>query len=168
MIVSSALSTVLGTPDLVFGDINEPLPNGFYLRALDKMPEAGRIEKAQNDLAGVAWVSDVQIAGPLVIGRYNYTCFSRTEEEKSRNLFLFDTRNGTTRDFAAESDLAIAADTSIHLTPTPLFRGPRTAYQRISGFLLLLAGVAPPLAAGTWLISQLRCLTKRRLIDPQS
>jgi hypothetical protein len=35
LVLSSILSSFLGTPDLVFGDINEPLPNGFTLEALD-------------------------------------------------------------------------------------------------------------------------------------
>jgi hypothetical protein len=36
VIASSILSSFIGTPDLLFGDINEPLPNGFKLFALDK------------------------------------------------------------------------------------------------------------------------------------
>jgi hypothetical protein len=33
LVLSSILTSVLGTPDLVFGDINEPLPNGLTLEA---------------------------------------------------------------------------------------------------------------------------------------
>jgi hypothetical protein len=156
LVASSIFSTWLWTPDILFGDINEPLPNGFYLRALDKMPEAGRIERENDAIAGVAWVSDLQVAGPLVLGKYDYTYFPKSEKEKSRNLFLFDTRSGIIEDFANESDLAAAANARVHLTPTPKFRGERRLYQRIPSFLLLLIGVIPPFVVAALLIRRIR------------
>src|ERR1700730_14122476 len=73
VIASTILSSFLGTPDLLFGDINEPLPNGFKLFALDKMPEDGLI-KRDND-GQVRWVSDLQTSGPFVLGKYDYKYF---------------------------------------------------------------------------------------------
>ncbi|HEX3985451.1 MAG TPA: hypothetical protein VHX13_02480 [Acidobacteriaceae bacterium] len=56
LVLSSALSVFPGTPDLVFGDIHEKLPNGYTLDALDKMPECGVIQNTHNPSAEVAWV----------------------------------------------------------------------------------------------------------------
>ena len=86
LILSSALSSVLETPDLVFGDINEALPNGFTLEALDKMPEGGHIQKAGDNSIRVAWVASLQVKGPFVLGKYDYTYFHRTTEETGRDF----------------------------------------------------------------------------------
>jgi len=122
VIASTILSSFLGTPDLLFGDINEPLPNGFKLFALDKMPEDGLI-KRDND-GQVGWVSDLQTSGPFVLGKYDYKYFPKTEDQSNRNFFLFDTRNGKAQDFATESDLSKVANVPVHLTPTQFFRAP--------------------------------------------
>jgi hypothetical protein len=150
LVLSSVLSGVLGTPDLVFGDIREALPNGFTLEALDKMPECGHIQKP-GDAIQVAWVGSVQVEGRYVLGKYDYTYFPKTAEEVGRNFFLLDTRSHEIRDFASESELAASAKTAIHLTPTPYFKGLRSPTRRISNILLLLIAVVPPLASGAFL-----------------
>ncbi|UWZ83183.1 hypothetical protein [Occallatibacter riparius] len=151
LIVSAMLSRLIGTPDLLFGDINEALPNGYRLTALDKMPEAGRIAKDGDSIHGVAWVGSVQVEGPYVLGHYDYTYFPRKIEEAERNYFLFDTRGGQTTDFANEDQLASAVKRAVNLTPTESFHGPRSSGQRISMVAFLIAGAAP-LAVGFWLL----------------
>lgn len=151
LILSSALSSVLGTPDLVFGDINEALPNGFTLEALDKMPEDGHIQKAGDNSIQVAWVGSLQVEGPIVLGKYDYTYFPRTPEETGRDFFLFDTRTHEIRNFASESELAASAKTIIHLTPTPYFKGLSSFRHHVSNAFLLFISVAPPLAAALFL-----------------
>ena len=159
VICSSILSSSLGTPDLLFGDIDEPLPNGFHLSALDKMPEDGVIEKKNgNSPTEVAWVSDLQVVGQLVAGKYGYTYLPRTAEESDRNFFLFDSRSGTTRDFATELELAKAVDTPLHLTPTEYFHAPRLASHRVLDGVLFLIALGPPIAVGLWLLGHLRRL----------
>jgi hypothetical protein len=160
LILSSLLSGLIGTPDLVFGDIKERLPNGYRLMALDKMPEAGRIEKDGDSIHGVAWVRSVQVEGPYVLGSYDYTYFPRTTEEAGRDYFLFDTRCGQTTNFANESQLANAVKRAVHLTPTENFHGPESLGQRISMWVFLLITIALPLAVGVWLLLRLITLLK--------
>lgn len=152
LVISSALSGWIGTPDLVFGDINEALPSGYRLNALDKMPESGNIEKADDPIHGVGWVRSLQVEGPYVFGKYDYTYFPRTSEEIGRNYFLFDTRNGRTINFSSENQLANAVNTKIHLVPTESFRGPESTTQRVSTAAFLIVIVGPPLAVGFWLL----------------
>ena len=154
LIVSSALSGWLRTPDLIFGDINEALPNGYMLKALNKMPEAGNIEKTNDLVHEVGWVRSLQVDGPYVFGKYDYTYFPRTPEETGRNYFLFDTRNGNTTNFSTENQLAGVVKTTIHLTPTESFRGPVSIIQRISTAALLIIAVAP-FIVGLWLLFRL-------------
>jgi len=152
VLLSSMFSSLLGTPDLVFGDIKEILPNGYTLEALDKMPECGHIQKAGDSRFDVAWVRSAQIVGPYVLGQYDYTYFPKTPEESERNYFLFDTRNGETKDFASEAALAESINGNIYLTPTEFFRGTRPIRQRFASLCMYLIALVPPTAAGLWLI----------------
>jgi hypothetical protein len=155
LIVSSLFSGLVGTPDLVFGDINERLPNGYRLTALDKMPEAGRIEKAGDSVAGIAWVRSLQVEGPYVFGNYDYTYFPRTPEDVGRDYFLFDTRSGLTTNFATEDQLASVVKKTPHLTATESFHAPKSAGQRILTAVFLFTTVVPPLVIGVWLLFRL-------------
>ena len=151
-----------GLPDvssMLSGDINERLPNGFTLEALDKMPEVGHIQKAGDSSIKVAWVGAVQVEGPFVLGRYDYTYFPKTKKEDDRNFFIFDTRSGSVRDYASEATLAASSGTSVHLTATPYFHAPRTS-ERISGALFLVVVVVPPIAWAISLVSKLRAYLK--------
>ena len=63
-----------GEAGLLFGDISEPLPNGYRLAALGKMPDYGRIEAmagpaAEPQLTG--WIGRVAVEGPLIFGAYD-------------------------------------------------------------------------------------------------
>ena len=156
LVLSSVLSGLLGTPNLVFGDINEPLPNGFTLQALDKMPEAGHIQKAGDSLLQVAWVGAVQIDGPYVLGKYDYTYFPKTEQDTGRDFFMFDTRTGEIRNFASQTGLADSAKTDIHLTPTPYYHAPHSSKQLISSVVFLFITVVPPLAVALLLAWKFR------------
>lgn len=158
LIMSSALSGWIGTPDLVFGDINEALPNGYRLKALDKMPESGTIEKSADLVHGVGWVRSLEVQGPYVFGKYDYTFFPRTTEEVGRNYFLFDTRTGRTTNFVTEDQLAIAVNTKVHLTPNESFRGPKSTMQEISTAIFLILTVGSPLAVGFWILLRLAAL----------
>jgi hypothetical protein len=160
LILSGIVSIFVGTPDILFGDINESLPNGYHLHALDKMPVAGSIQKSGDSLAVVGWVGKLQTSGPLVLGKYDYTYFPRTTAEGDRNFFLFDTRSGAIENFATEAQLANAAHTSLHLISTPSFHGPKTAFQVISMDAMLLITFVPPAALTIWLIWRLRGFLK--------
>lgn len=166
IIASSILSSFIGTPDLLFGDINEPLPNGFKLSALDKMPEAGVI-KRDNDPLGLGWVSDLQTSGPFVLGKYDYRYFPKTEDQSNRNFFLFDTRNGKAQDFATESDLSKVANVPLHLTPTQFFHAPESLTSRVRDFVMFVIAFLPPIAIGLWLLRHFRKFIRAQKIDPE-
>lgn len=152
LVFSSVASGVLGTPDLVFGDIHENLQNGYVLTAINKMPECGEIQKPGDLSTGVAWVGAAQISGPDVLGKYDYTYFPRGPDQASRNYFLLDTRAGTVRDFATEEQLSTAAGTGVHLVPTGNFRGLSSLWERIAAGLFLIFLLGPPFAIGIWLL----------------
>ncbi|MES2220279.1 MAG: hypothetical protein V4587_04855 [Acidobacteriota bacterium] len=166
VVVSGILSSFIGTPDLLFGDINESLPNGYRLHALDKMPEAGSIQKDSNSLASVAWVGDLQIVGSKILGKYDYTYFSKAKGEVDRNFFLFDTQTGKVQNFATETQLTSAMGIVPHLTPTPYFHGSKTALQVISTYALLFVAFVPPAAIALWLLWRLRECLKGEPDDP--
>jgi len=160
LILSSILSSFLGTPDLFFGDIRENLPNGYTLEALDKMPECGHIQKAGSSQFQVAWVGSVQVAGPYVLGQYDYTYFPKTADDTGRNYFLLDTRTGNLSNFATESTLAAAVSVNTHLIPTPNFQGLQTFRSHVANWLFSLLAVVPPLIAGIRLMRNLLVFLK--------
>jgi hypothetical protein len=163
LVLSSAISGVLGTPDFVFGDIKEALPNGFTIEALDKMPECGHIQKAGDNSTEIAWVGKLQVEGPFVFGKYDYTYFPRTPEQTGRDFFLFDTRTHKITNFASESELANSAKSKIHLIPTAYFKGLRLSRQRVSNNFLLLLAVGPPFVTACFLLWRLLvCLRSDR------
>jgi hypothetical protein len=166
VICSAILSAPFGTPDLLFGDINEPLPNGFHLYAIDKMPEDGLIQRRGDALGQVGWVSELQVVGPYVAGEYGYHYFPRTETQATRNFFLFDTRTTTTRDFATEAELAGTLNVPLRLTATPYFHAPTSLPHHFLDAALWLVAFVPPVAAGLWLIWRFFGLIRSRNSDP--
>jgi hypothetical protein len=124
------------------------------------MPEAGHIQKAGTSVFQVAWVGSVQVDGPYVLGKYDYTYFPKTEQDTGRDFFILDTRTGEVRNFASETSLAASAKTNIHLTPTAYYHAPRSSKQLISGALFLFVAVIPPVALALLLIWKLRALLR--------
>ena len=159
LVASSMFSSLIQSPDLIFGDINEGLPNGYRLTALNKMPEAGCIETSDTSARAVYWVQSLQVEGPLIYGKYDYTNFPKTPKDAGKDYFLFDTRTGQTTDFSSEDQLANTAKRTIHLVPTESFRGSESTTQRISRTLLILA-LASPIGVGIWLLTRLMKLLR--------
>ena len=166
VVVSGILSSFVGTPDLLFGDINESLPNGYRLHALDKMPEAGSIQKDSDSLASVAWVGELQTVGSTVLGKYDYTYFPKAKGEDDRNFFSFDTQAGRVQNFATQTELTSATGIVPHLTPTPYFHGSKTVLQLISMYALLFVAFVPPAAIALLLLWRLREFLKSERDDP--
>ena len=158
LVISAGMSGFLGTPDLLFGDINESLTNGYQLHALSKMPEAGTIQRAGDSLAAVGWVGQIQTSGAMVLGKYDYTYFPQAPGETGRNYFLFDTHSGSLKSFATETALADAAHTEMHLTPISKFRGSRTLSQVLFTNAMLFIAFLPPTSLALWLLWRLRSL----------
>ncbi len=86
----------------LFGDIVEPLPNGYYLMALGKMPDFAQINHSSDISSGSIplskCVGGIAVEGPLVVGAYSHP-FSQFTAEGNQGFFLFDTRSGAVRDY---------------------------------------------------------------------
>jgi hypothetical protein len=96
-------------------------------------------------------VRSIQVDGPLVLGKYDYTYSPKTAEQTNRNFFLFDTRTGKPTDFATENQLQDAAKVKIILISNESFHGPRTTSEQIASGLFWIA-LALPGVIGLWLL----------------
>jgi hypothetical protein len=116
----------------LFGDIYEPLPNGYALKALGKMPDYGNIQfianpKIQPNLT--AWVGQLDVSGSLVFGAYSHA-YSIESSGDHLGYFALDTKSNQARDFATESELNEFAGHPVHLVDNALFRSTEAWYQR--------------------------------------
>jgi hypothetical protein len=135
-------------PDLFFGDFAEPVPNGYVLTGLGKMPEFSYFESTppmnhQPPLLG--GVRRLELDGEIVYGAYGHI---ETEpydgENKDRGYFRFDTRSGQVKNFNTIEELNISAGRSVHLVESQLFRSPlpsRVILRRVENSIF----VVPPL-----------------------
>ncbi len=153
LIFSSAISGAVGTPDLFFGDINESLPNGFSLQALDRMPDAGHIQKRGEASIQLAWIGSVQVHDSFVLGKYDYTYFPKPQEKAKETSFCSIHVPAKPAILPQSSELATAAGKLMSISHRLLgYQGSRTLFQRIFSFLMLLIAFLPPLVAAFWLI----------------
>lgn len=154
------LSPTLGGRDLLFGDGDEPLPNGYAIHYLGKMPMAGWIERRPAGTYGVSSVAALQIIGPRVAGRYDHSFPS----EPAANFFLFDTATGKDLDFQTEEQLEQAVRMPIHLTETQYFRGQESTRQRALSWLWFTLAVGLPTLVAVWLALRWRKLRKQQVV----
>jgi len=118
---------VQGDADRIFfGDVYEPLPNGYTLKALAKMPAYGMIEDNSATFRGTVggWVESLSVDGPFVFGAYSHGDDKTLSNgpERNQGYFALDTRNGANLTFGAIGDLNRYAGHSVHLTETFSFR----------------------------------------------
>jgi hypothetical protein len=92
----------------LFGDISEPLPNGYYLQALGKMPDFAGIAVGssfdESEIHLSECIGSLTVSGPFVAGRYSHPC-DRFDPHANEAYFLFDTRNGKVTEFVSLHDL---------------------------------------------------------------
>jgi hypothetical protein len=91
----------------LFGDISQPLPNGYYIRALGKMP----------DFAGIGWSADIS-SNP-------YATFDPHPNEA---YFLFDTKTATHKDFPTLAALEASIGHPVSLVEVQYFRSQEPEY----------------------------------------
>jgi len=117
----------------LFGDISQPLPNGYVLQALSKMPDFASISKADSPLSGYSGLSEcigkVAVYGPFVTGQYSHP-FGSFNAAPNEPFFIFDTRNGQLRDLPMLSDLQTVLGHPVVLTEVQFFRSRELAYRR--------------------------------------
>jgi hypothetical protein len=102
-----------------FGDLYEPLPNGYFVTAMAKMPDDGCIsaDNSGSVRCVIGWVGSLAVESPFVFGAYSEKEFSHKE-----GYFALDTRNGTNLDFATLAELDRHAGHPVHLTETFSYR----------------------------------------------
>lgn len=139
----------------LFGDISQPLPNGYFLQALGKMPDFASISHAPlpyNADTGLAeGIGTIAVDGPLAVGRYSHP-FDSFDPLPNEPYFLFDTRTSRHSDFASRTALEQALGHPVHLEKVELFRSEEPSYilqQRRENFIMF----GPPI-----LVTALFCL----------
>jgi len=110
MVCSVAFSIVVpGQSGALFGDISEPLPNGYTLAALGKMPEFARIDpKSDSDRQPqlLGYIRRIQVEGYIVYGEYGSRFTESTwPDAGDHGWFAFDTRSRVVRNFDTLAEL---------------------------------------------------------------
>jgi hypothetical protein len=139
----------------LFGDISEPLPNGWVVEALGKMPDFADIKDPKSPMRDshmTEYVGKLAVEGELVVGQYShpYDAFTPNPIEP---YFIFDTKHGTTTEFQTWSALQAALGHPIALTEIQYFQSPLAANRRkivrsiefsppIVGLLILIAFIS--------------------------
>jgi hypothetical protein len=112
-------------PDVFFGDFSEPLPHGYVLSGLGKMPEYSYFESTppmmhQPPLLG--GVKSLEQDGELIFGAYGHMNTEFSFFKPGYGYFVFDTRSGDVENFATLNELNMHAGHQVHLVDSQLFR----------------------------------------------
>jgi hypothetical protein len=117
--------------ETLFGDISQPLPNGYMLTALGKMPDFASISNPQlpsshNGLS--EYIGKLAVYGPLVVGQYSHP-FGTFTAKSSEPFFIFDTVNRQTIDLPNLIDLQNKLGHPVVLTAVQFFRSQERSYR---------------------------------------
>lgn len=132
----------------LFGDISQPLPNGYLLEALGKMPDFASISnpKSPNSYNGLSeCIGKLAVDGPLVAGQYSHP-FGSFAAAPHEPYFVFDTRSGQHIDLPTLVDLQARLGHSVQLTEVQFFRSQEPSYrarQNVNKVVML----GPPILA---------------------
>jgi hypothetical protein len=113
-------------PDLFFGDISEPLPNGYLLKGLGKMPEYSYIDvtspkNQQPSMRG--GIRRLELRGQVVYGAYGHLDNDQNPFTNQDNgYFIFDTRTGQVKNIDTLNQLTTEAGHPLQLVETQFFR----------------------------------------------
>ncbi len=138
-------------PDQFFGDVSEPLPHGYVLTGLGKMPEYAYFdteEPGKNQPSILGGVHSLELDGQVVYGAYSHPKggFSQSLAPPDIGYFEFDTSNGQVRNFKTVQDLNAVAGHPVHLVEAQFFRSQepgRIRLRRVENTIYFL----PPGAA---------------------
>jgi hypothetical protein len=133
----------------LFGDIVEPLPNGYYLMALGKMPDFAQINHGSDFSSGSIplskCVGGIALDGPLVVGAYSHP-FGQFTAEGNQGFFLFDTRSGAVHDYETLREIETSLGHPVAIVRVDEFHSQQPFYLRDLGWERFLL-FAPPVAA---------------------
>jgi hypothetical protein len=121
-------------PDVFFGDFNEPVPHGYSLIGLGKMPEYSYFESTppmaqQPPLLG--GVKSLEQDGEMIYGAYGHMNTELPSFKPGYSYFAFDTRNGNVQNFATMSELNTYAGHQIHLVDSENFKSKDSGRLRL-------------------------------------
>lgn len=138
-------------PDQFFGDISEPLPNGYLLTGLAKMSDYAYIDtkdpaKGQPKILG--GIHSLEVDGEVVYGAYSHPSagFADHLAPSDIGFFTFDTRNGQIRNLKTLEELEAAAGHRVRLVESLSFRSQdkaRIRLRKVENAIYFL----PPVAA---------------------
>jgi hypothetical protein len=110
--------------------IDEPLPNGFHLTALKKMPDFAGIQSPSNPAFQLTeCIASLQVVGPMVAGHYSHPegVFQPNSQE---GYFLLDTRNRKFTNYSNQSAVEQTLGQSLNLVDVFYFHSDEAAYQQ--------------------------------------
>jgi hypothetical protein len=145
-------------PDLFFGDFSEPLPNGYVLTGLAKMPEFAFFESTppmahQPPMRG--GVRRLELDGQVVYGAYGHIDDeSLSDPDHDHGYFVFDTRTGDVTNLNTVEQLNAAAGHPVHLVESQYFRSQepgRILLRRIENYILF----GPPIVVFLYFLYRL-------------
>jgi hypothetical protein len=121
----------------LFGDINEPLPHGYTLKALGKMPEYGEVESVSSGYSGVSsnleqlegWVGEVDLEGDMLFGKYSHG-FDGSVDKPKWCCFVLNTVSGQVRNFATGEEMNAFAGKKITTEEVQFFHSREPARRR--------------------------------------
>jgi hypothetical protein len=144
----------------LFGDIEEPLPNGYVVKALAKMPDFAGISDPKSfrrypHLSEC--IGKLAIVGELVIGQYSHPC-DTFASKPNEPYFIFDTRGGNVTDFPTLSALQMKLGRPVDLIEVQFFQSSLTRTRRRVNNAVEFG---PPIIALLFLIAFVwRCRTR--------
>jgi hypothetical protein len=125
------LCTALLPGKSLFGDISQPLPNGYTLEALGKMPDFASLTSAKspNSYNGLTeCIGKLAVYGPFVVGQYSHP-FGTFDPKPNEPFFVFDTRNHQHVDLPTIAELENSLGHTVQLTEVQFFRSQEPAYR---------------------------------------
>lgn len=116
--------------DHIFGDIYEPLPNGYILKALSKMPYAGLIENPTDRTYRISiGVEKLAQNGEVIYGSHSPDQIDfQYHPDCQFGCFLFNTKTRQIQEFKLKGELEHAVGHDVQLVETENFRTQDKAY----------------------------------------
>jgi hypothetical protein len=116
----------------LFGDISQPLPNGYTLQALGKMPDFATIHQGDSNFGPLLvsqYIGRVNVEGPLIVGQYSHP-FDAFDGDGHEPFFTFDTRTAAHVDYPTQSALEATVGHALTFSPVQSFRSHESSYVR--------------------------------------
>ena len=119
--------------ETLFGDISQPLPNGYSLQALGKIPDFASIVKGSSlsdrSVNLTELVGSLAVTGPLVVGQYSHPAGS-FDPHANEQYFVFNTSTETFKDYATLDLLTAKLGQPVKLVTTDQFKSQEPSYLR--------------------------------------